>query len=385
MPERLNYAKGIYGEEEKQAVRRSLDSGWLSNGLETLAFEREFADWWGVKHALSVNSGSSANLVALQSLGLPKNSEVITPAGGAFPTTVAPMIYLGLKPVFVDVKGLTIDPDEIEKAITKDTKAILFAHTLGQMPDMRRIMEIAGVYGLKVMEDCCDCVGSRQEGEMAGTFGDVATVSFYPAHHMTTGEGGMVITNNSSVYREALSIRDWGRDCTCRMDMPQPRCHDRWANPDFDHRYYYSRVGLNFKMNEMTAAFGREQLKRLDGFIEARKENYKTLYTQLGGPIPYDEEISPFAYPLYSKDRRREMEELERAGIETRVLFAGNILEHPAYKDMDCRVAGSLPQSDRLFREAYFVGVAPHLTRENMLYIANQIRLAKGPNPIDGG
>ena len=613
MIERLGYAKGIYGEEEKVAVRRSLDSGWLSNGIETQSFEREFAEWWGVKYALTVNSGSSANLVALQSLDLPKGSEVITPAGGAFPTTIAPMIYLGLKPVFVDVKGLTIDPDEIEKAITKDTKAIVFAHTLGQMPDMDRIMDIARFYDLKVMEDCCfvgdteietrdgpkkikdvkvgdyvftrdgekrvlkswmtgkkkvitrfgitatpnhpfitkngikrfdkltasdiiylwkpkqslieeshiediqtldrdkdvfittgtqreylfrcidkygsipmeryqkvfasiiktmipptmnpktsaslvkeitqgyisllpddlksqwktskkhekkllsgtqvrkdtngtantqkewglekvynltvegsheffannvlvhncDAVGSSQNGQKAGTFGDVATVSFYPAHHMTTGEGGMVLTNSPHVFREALSIRDWGRDCVCRVGGPNPACGDRWSDPEFDHRYKYSRVGLNFKMTEMSAAFGREQLKRLDGFIETRKENYKTLAYQLGGK--YNPEISPFCYPLFSTERQREMQELEAAGIETRVLFAGNILRHPGYKDMDCRVVGSLPQSERLFKEAYFVGVAPHLTKENMLYIADQIRKAKGPSPIDGG
>ena len=161
MPERLGYAKGIYGEEEKDAVKRSLDSGWLSNGKETIAFENEFAAWWGVKHALSVNSGSSANLVALQSLGLQANSEIITPAGGAFPTTVAPMIYLGLKPVFIDVKGLCIDPDKIEEAITEKTSAIVFAHTIGFSPDMDKIMAIANKYKLKVMEDTCDAVGSK--------------------------------------------------------------------------------------------------------------------------------------------------------------------------------------------------------------------------------
>lgn len=375
MLERLGYAKGIYGEEEKAAVRRSLDSGWLSNGMETLAFEKEFADWWGVRHALSVNSGSSANLVALQSLRLPKGSEVITPAGGAFPTTIAPMIYLGLKPVLVDVKGLTIDPDEIEKAISPETSAILFAHTVGNMPDMDSIMDIAGRHKLKVMEDTCDAVGCKQNGKMAGTFGDVATVSFYPAHHMTTGEGGMVITNKPNVYREAMAIRDWGRDCVCRMDRPSPVCNDRWKNPDFDHRYYYSRVGLNFKMNEMTAAFGREQLKRLDGFIELRRRNYNILAKELGEKDCG--EMSPFCYPLMSRTRNKDMAALEAAGIETRVLFSGNILKHPAYRDMDCRVVGKLPESDKLFREAYFVGVGPHLTEENMLYISKNIKNGK--------
>lgn len=372
MAERLGYSKGIYSQEEKDAVMRSLDSGWLSNGKETQAFESEFAKWWGIRYALTTNSGSTANLVALQSLGLPKNSEVITPAGGAFPTTVAPMIYLGLRPVFVDVKGLTIDPDEIEKAITPDTRAIVFAHTIGTMPDMARIMGIAKRHNLKVMEDCCDAVGSKQNGKMAGTFGDVATVSFYPAHHMTTGEGGMVLMNSPGVYHEAMSVRDWGRDCVCRVGGPNPACGNRWKNPDFDHRYYYSRLGLNFKMTEMQAAFGREQLKRLDKFIEVRKRNYRILAEALGEP--YNDEISPFAYPLMSKNRNKDMNALEQAGIETRVLFGGNLLKHPAYANIDCRVVGDLPESDRLFRESYFVGVAPHLTEENMNYIANQIK-----------
>lgn len=375
MAERLGYSKGIYSQEEKDAVMRSLDSGWLSNGKETQAFESEFAKWWGVRYALTTNSGSTANLVALQSLGLPTNSEVITPAGGAFPTTVAPMIYLGLRPVFVDVKGLTIDPDEIEKAISDKTSAIVFAHTIGQMPDMDRIMRIAHRYNLKVMEDCCDAVGSQQNGKRAGTFGDVATVSFYPAHHMTTGEGGMVLTNNNGIYHEALSVRDWGRDCVCRVGGPNPACGNRWKNPDFDHRYYYSRLGLNFKMTEMQAAFGREQLKRLDGFIEVRKRNYRILAEALGEP--YNDEISPFAYPLLSTNRNRDMNALEQAGIETRVLFGGNLLKHPAYANIDCRIVGNLPESDRLFRESYFVGVAPHLTEENMLYIAEKINANK--------
>jgi CDP-6-deoxy-D-xylo-4-hexulose-3-dehydrase len=371
MSERLNYAKGIYGEEEKKAVNRALDSGWLSGGAETAGFEKEFADVFGVKYALAVNSGSSANFVALQALNLPKGSEVITPAGGAFPTTIAPMTYLGLKPVFVDVKGLTIDPDEIEKAISPTTSAIVFAHTIGTMPDMERIMAIAKKHNLKVMEDCCDSLLSRQNGKLAGTFGDVATVSFYPAHHMTTGEGGMVITNKPNVAREALSIRDWGRDCVCHFGGNNPICGNRWKIPGFDHRYYYTRIGLNFKMNEITAAFGREQLKRLNGFVELRKRNYKILAQELGEP--YNEEISPFVYPVFSKNRTRDLRILEEANIETRVLFSGNILRHPAYKDIEHRVVGNLENSERIFNEAYFVGVSPHLTADNMKFIGSNI------------
>lgn len=368
---KYQYAKGIYGEEEKLAVIRALESGWLSNGMETVNFENEFAQWWGTQYALTVNSGSCANLVALQSLGLQKKSEIITPAGGAFPTTVAPMIYLGLTPVFVDVKGLVIDANEIEKAITPKTKAIMFSHTIGFSPDMEKIMYLAKKYNLKVVEDCCDAVGSRINGKMVGTFGDVATVSFYPAHHMTTGEGGMVLTNDIKVYREALSIRDWGRDCTCQMGKPQPVCGDRWKIPNFDHRYYYTRIGLNFKMSEMQAAFGREQLKRLDGFIQERKRNYRLLAEAL--KQPYNPEVSPFCYPIFSKNRSEDMKRLGENEIETRVLFTGNILEHPAYKNIECRIVGDLPESNKLFKEAYFVGIGPHLIEEDISFIASKI------------
>jgi len=368
--ERLGYAKGIYGQEEKDAVMRSLDSGWLSGGKETMAFEKEFADWWGVRYALSVNSGSSANFVAQQSLGLPKNSEVITLAGGAFPTTVAPMVYLGLKPVFVDVKDLVIDPDKIEEAVTDKTSAIVFAHTIGRVADMDRINEIAQKHKLKVLTDCCDAVGSEYKGSRSNIVGDVSTVSFYPAHHMTTGEGGMILTNNSRIYHEALSIRDWGRDCVCHVGGNNPICGNRYKRPGFDHRYYYTRVGLNSKMTEMQAAFGREQIKRLDGFIELRRRNYNLLAKELNEPDCG--ENSPFCYPIYSKNKQRDCQALEEAGIETRYMFSGNLLNHPAYKDIEHR-RHDLTESERVFNEVYFVGVAPHLTEDNMLYIANEI------------
>jgi len=368
--ERLEYARAIYGDPEKQAVRRSLDSGWLSGGPETLAFEREFTQVMKNRFALSVNSGSSADIVALQALGLPRGSEVITPAGAAFPTTIAPMVYLGLRPVFVDVDGLLLDLKEVEKAIGPDTKAIMFAHTLGQMPDMAILTKIARDNGLRVVEDVCDAVGSTQNGKLAGTFGDMATVSLYPAHHITTGEGGMVLTNNPKLFREAGSIRDWGRDCTCTFEARG--CMNRFGNPPFDHRYYYTRIGGNFKMNEMTAAFGREQLKRLEGFIELRRRNYRILAEELHEP--YNPEISPFAYPIFSRHKMRDMEFLNEQGIDTRTLFAGNILRHPAFKDIDCRVVGDLSGSDKVLNEAYFVGVGPHLTPSNMLYIADKIK-----------
>jgi len=229
-------------------------------------------------------------------------------------------------------------------------------------------MGIARENNLKVVEDCCDAVGSRQSGVLAGTFGDVSTVSFYPAHHMTTGEGGMVLTNSDEVFREALAVRNWGRDCVCG-DLPS--CRDRFDNPPFDHRYYYTRMGGNFQMTEMQASFGREQLKRLDGFIELRRRNYNILARELGQPECG--EISPFAYPLFSKNKQKDMQRLNDAGIDTRTMFGGNITRHPAFQGVG-RIVGDLKESDRILEEGYFVGVAPHLTEDNMLYIAKEIR-----------
>lgn len=369
----LGYAKGIYDDREKEAVKRALDSGWLSGGVETQSFEKEFANWFGVKYALSTNSGSTANMVALQALELPKGSEVITPAGGAFPTTISPMVYLGLIPVFIDIKDLVIDVDKIESAITDKTSAIVFAHTVGFLADMERINQIAKKHNLKVFTDCCDCLGSSINGSKANIMGDIATISFYPAHHMTTGgEGGMILTNDAKTYYEALSIRDWGRDCTCHYGGNNPICKNRYFIEGFDHRYYYTRIGLNCKMTEMQAAFGREQLKRLDGFIETRRINYNILAKELGEPECG--ELSPFCYPIWSKNKMRDCQMLNDAGIETRFLFSGNILNHPAYKNIDHRVVGELTNSNKVFDEVYFVGVAPHLTEENMLYIAGEIK-----------
>lgn len=375
MRKEIPYAKAIYGEPEKQAVNRVLDSGWLSGGEETIKFEKELAEWWGVKHALSVNSGSSANFVALQALGLPEGSEIITPAGAAFPTTISPMVYLKHRPAFIDIdlRNLCLGLDEVEKAIRPETKAIVFAHTLGFMPNMKRLMYIARRHDLRVIEDCADAVGSKQDGKKAGTFGDIATTSFYPAHHLTTGgEGGAILTNNTKLYWEAHKIRDWGRDCVCQHGKEQPACRDRFGKPPFDHRYYYTGIGLNFKLTEMQAAFGREQLKRLDGFIDKRRENYATLAGRLGDTA--NPELSPFAYPLLHENKDVTMEKLGLVGIHTRALFSGNILAHPAYKDINHRVVGELPNSDRLLREAFFVGVGPHLDSDDMNYIADNLR-----------
>lgn len=376
---KIEYARTIYGDLEKEAVRKVLESDYLSGGEQSVMFEKELAEWWGVRYALAVNSGSSANFLALQSLGLEEGSEVITPAGAAFPTTVSPIVYHRLIPVFVDIDmdNMCLDLDQVEQAISPSTKAIMFAHTLGFTPDMNRLMGIAMRHGLRVIEDCSDAMGSMFEGQKVGTFGDIATCSFYPAHHITTGgEGGAVLTNSSKLYMETHSIRDWGRDCFCRWGGAQPVCGDRFGNPPFDHRYYYTRLGMNLKLTEMQAAFGREQLRRVDGFIEQRRKNFARLAHHLG--VEVNPEISPFAFPILHPRKNEVMMELSKRGIQTRALFAGNILAHPAYRDIKKRVIGDLHNSDKILQEAFFVGVGPHLNEDDMDYIAEQLKEVMG-------
>ena len=366
----LTYAKAIYDDKEINAVVNSLKSGYLSSGPETKAFEKEFAEFCGRKYALAVNSGSVADFVALQALGLKKGDEVITNAGFAFPTTIASMIYAGLQPVFIDNKGLCIDPDLIKYAIGPKTKAIMFAFTLGFSPDMDKIVAIAKKHNLKLIGDCCDAVGSTYKGKRVETFGDVSTISFYPAHHMTTGEGGMVLMDDEKLYREAMGIRDWGRDCTCGSILGS--CKNRYEHPPFDHRYYYTRLGLNFKMSEMQSAFGRVQLTRLPEFIKKRKENYKLMAELLGEE--YNPEVSAFAYPIFSKNKEKDMAYLNSVGIDTRTMFAGNVLKHPAFQKISLLIATGLDEADRILDEGYFVGIGPHLNKEDILFIAKEIK-----------
>ena len=370
----LPFNRAIYNQREINAVLRVFKTEYLSGYKETAMFENELAKWWGMKYAVSTNSGSSANFIALQSLNLPKGSEVITPAGGAFPTTINPIIYLGYMPVFVDVSLDNFCLDFKPRINTEKIEAIMFAHTLGNMPDMHNLMVFAKAFNLKVIEDCADSMGSEQNGRRAGTFGDLATVSFYPAHLMTTGgEGGAILTNDYHLYRKCHSIRDWGRACFCRYGSPIPACGDRFSNPKFDHRYYYINIGLNFKLTEMQAAFGRVQLKRVDGFIEKRKRNYKILQESLGFP-KLDEGIVPFAFPFLTKKKQEVMIHLAKAGIGTRTIFSGNILRHPAYKDLKYKQIGDLRNSERVFNESVFVGVGPHLTVKDMNYIVKTLK-----------
>ena len=417
----LLYGEASFGRSEIKAVNAVLKHGWLSGGKQTALFEKELAEWFKMRYCLATNSGSCANFIALQSLNLPKGSEVITTAC-AFPTTVSPIYYHGLVPVYVGIQSLStyvIDVREIEKAITKKTKAIMFAHTLGNMCDMDYLMKLVKKHKLKLIEDVCDAVGSKWKGKLAGTFGDLATVSFYPSHHLTTaGEGGAILTNDEATYKICKSIREWGRACWCKYDEKNVNgvCGHRFDNPPFDHRYYYTNLGLNMKMTEIQAAFGREQIKRLDGFIAKRKKNFKRLYKKLEdsdwrivlpewgkysiaiklwkkpGDYSYPDEInrtvslkpfkkanadiSWFAFPitLWELDRSKFISYLENNGIQTRTLFAGNVIKHPAYKNLKHRVVGELTNTDHVLENTFFVGVGPKLTYKDMDYIADKIK-----------
>jgi CDP-4-dehydro-6-deoxyglucose reductase, E1 len=376
---KITYAKAIYDEKERQAVLDVFDSGWFSGGKYTALFEKKLAKWWGVKYAVSVNSGSSANFIATQALKM--EGEVITPALG-FPTTVSGLIYHNLTPVFVDSdENLLIDLDQVEKAITPYTSGIIFAHTLGNVCNMDRLMKIVRDNNLKLIEDCCDSIGSMWKDRKVGTFGDLATVSFYPAHHITTfGEGGAILTNDLKLYRKCVSIRDWGRDCYCKAGEDNA-CGCRFSHPPFDHKYYYTRLGMNLKMTEAQAAFGIVQLDRLDEFVEKRKENYKYLSYRVKNVVKSIKgaDVSWFALPVIAKSEKEQiMDSLERAGIQTRSIFAGNLTLHPAFynigrtvnhnsKDEDLRI------TNKIMKSGFFVGLHPGLTKDELDYIVDSI------------
>lgn len=394
----IPFSGRVYDQEEiLNLVDASLDF-WVTSGPYSKQFESEFAEFMQQNYCLLVNSGSSANLVAFSSLTSPllgekrilPGSEVITVAAG-FPTTVAPIIQNNCIPVFVDVdiETLNIDASLIESAITEKTRAIMIAHTLGNPFDVIKIREIADKYNLWIVEDCCDAVGSTFDGKMVGTFGDVATVSFYPAHHMTMGEGGAVLTNNSRIFVAARSIRDWGRDCYCEPGVSNT-CGRRFSQQHgdlpygYDHKYVYSHIGYNLKVTDLQAAIGIAQLKKLDYFISARIDNYNFL---LNGLLHYKElfivpkvsdgvKVSWFGFPITlttDKFSRNDLiAHLEESGVMTRLLFAGNLTKQPAFKDVHYRIHGQLTNTDKVMNNTLFVGVYPginHQMRTKMLYV----------------
>ena len=379
-------------------VDSSLD-GWLTAGRFTKKFERELADFVGARSALFVNSGSSANLCALSGLTSPKlgeralkpGDEVLTVAMG-FPTTVNPIIQNGLKPVVVDVDLETLDAnaDLLREAISPKTKAIMMAHTLGNPFDLDTVQELCKKNNLWLIEDSCDALGSTYRGQKTGSFGDTATLSFYPAHHMTTGEGGAVFVKSPLVKKQVESFRDWGRDCYCETGCDNT-CFKRfeWQLGDlpegYDHKYIYSHIGYNLKATDMQAALGITQLAKLENFIEKRKENFTYLSSHLskieglriatatphsdpswfGCPITLD--------PGHSVNREELLRFLDKRKIGTRLLFAGNILKQPAYKDIDFRVVGNLHNTDIVMKRSFWVGVYPGLTKPMLDYVIESI------------
>ncbi len=386
-------------EEMTKLVDSSLDF-WLTTGRFAAEFERKFAKWMGVKHCLLVNSGSSANLVALTALTSPKlgakqlkpGDEVITVAAG-FPTTVNPIFQNQLVPVFLDVQlpSYEINVEQLEAALSPKTRAIMIAHTLGNAFDVEAVLHFAEKHDLWVVEDNCDAVGTLYKGKRTGGFGHVSTVSFYPAHHMTMGEGGAILTNSSRLKKILESFRDWGRDCWCAPGMDNT-CGKRfdWQLGDlpcgYDHKYTYSHVGYNLKLTDMQAAVGCAQLDKLENFIEKRRANFEFLKNKLAHLQDYlllpestpNAEPSWFGFLLSVKEsapfKRSELVQfLEQHKIGTRLLFAGNLTKQPAYKDLNYRVVGDLKNTDFIMENTFWVGVFPGLTDEMLAYIADRI------------
>lgn len=398
--------KVIGGEEISNLVDASLDA-WLTTGRFNDMFESELGKFLGVKHVLTVNSGSSANLVAFSALTSPqlgdraikRGDEVITVAAG-FPTTVNPIIQYGAVPVFVDIDPTTynINASLIEEAITSKTKAIMLAHTLGNPFDVDSIKSLCARYNLWLIEDCCDALGSLYKGERVGTFGDIATLSFYPAHHITMGEGGAVFTNNPDLARVAESFRDWGRDCYCKPGVDNT-CGKRfcWKLGDlpegYDHKYIYSHLGYNLKITDFQAACGLAQLRKLERFIKIRRDNFNFLYSRLSDcqdflqlPEPtLGSQPSWFGFPVTVREdgdfRRLDLlTYLEERKIGTRLLFAGNLVRQPYMRHQNYRVSGSLAKTDVVMANTFWLGVYPGLTEPHLSYVSDQIKTFLGMN-----
>lgn len=375
--------------------------GWLTAGRFAKEFETKLAQYFGSRFALLVNSGSSANLCAFYALTSPKlgerqiksGDEIITVAAG-FPTTVNPMIQYGCVPVFIDIDIPTynIKAERIEEAITPKTKAIMLAHTLGNPFNLDVVMELAKRYNLWVIEDDCDSLGATYRSRKTGTFGDLATLSFYPAHHITMGEGGAVLVNNAQLKKIVESFRDWGRDCWCEPGKDNT-CGKRFDQclgglpHGYDHKYTYSHIGFNLKATDMQAAIGLSQLRKADAFVAKRRENFSTLHEKLKifeeyfilpEPTPHSDP-SWFGFIITIRDcsaikRFDVVKYLEQHKIGTRLLFAGNLLKQPAYEAIKRRTVGNLNNSDKIMNDSFWLGVWPALKEEHHEYIKDVLR-----------
>ena len=389
----------VFGAKEVQMLVSSSLDFWLTTGRYNQEFEKQLGNFLGIKFVMTTNSGSSANLLALSSLtseqlgerSLKPGDEVITVAAG-FPTTVNPILQNNLIPVFVDVKLPTyvIDENLIEENITNKTKAIMIAHTLGNAFNIKKIVDLARKHNLWLIEDCCDALGTTYDSKFVGTFGDLSTLSFYPAHHITTGEGGAVLTNNPQLKKIVESFRDWGRDCYCAPGQSNT-CGKRfdWKLGDlpngYDHKYTYSHVGYNLKITDMQAAIGLAQLDRLPEFIKKRKENFQFLYENLSSlekylilPTSVDNSNSSwFGFPITVRDdipfsKESLINYLTQKLIDTRPVFAGNLIKQPYFKNRKFKTSETLSNTDKIMNQSFWIGVFPGLSTEMLEYVIQQ-------------
>lgn len=411
--DRISYASRVYDEKEMCTLTDACLDFWLTSGRFSDQFEKEFAEWIGVKFASLVNSGSSANLIAFMALTAPElgerrinvGDEIITVACG-FPTTVTPALQYGAIPVFVDVTvpEYNINVAMLEQARSEKTKAVMIAHTLGNPFNLKEVKAFCDKYNLWLVEDNCDALGTKYtiDGECrySGTWGDIGTSSFYPPHHMTMGEGGCVYTNNSRLHRLIRSYRDWGRDCICPSGQDN-YCGHRYDGQygqlpqGYDHKYVYSHFGYNLKVTDMQAAVGCEQLKKFPDFIKRRRENWQRLYDALQPAkdvliLPQPEENSEpswFGFIVSLKEdsglnRKDVVMEIEAHNVQTRLLFSGNIIKHPCFDDIrdtdKYRVVGDLTTTDFIMSNSFWVGVYPGMTDEMIDYMAEVILKAVG-------
>lgn len=408
--QRIPYCSRVYDAEEQIALVDSALEFWLTSGRYCEQFEREFGRYIGTKCVGVVNSGSSANLLAFMTLTSPllgerrirRGDEVICVAA-AFPTSVSPIIQFGAVPVFVDVclGTYNIDVSRLEDALSGKTKCVFLAHSLGNPFDLKTVKEFCDKHNLWLIEDNCDALGAEYNRgygfEKTGTIGDLGTSSFYPAHHLTMGEGGAVYTNNELLGQIMLSMRDWGRDCVCPPGKDNT-CRHRFDGQygelprGYDHKYVYSHFGYNLKITDMQAAIGCAQLKKVGKFVERRRENWKILHDGLSGLedkliLPrYEENANPswFGFLMTCQpgvDREKIIQYVEGKGIQTRMLFSGNLLRHPCFDDMrkagtGYRVAGELANTDRIVRDTFWVGVYPGLSNDMLAYMVETIRQA---------
>lgn len=408
--QRIPYASRVYDEQEMVNLVDSALEFWLTSGRYTDEFEQKLAQYLGIRYCSLVNSGSSANLLAFMALTSPllgerqirRGDEIITVAAG-FPTTVTPMIQYGAVPVFVDVTipQYNIDVHRLEGALSEKTKAVMLAHTLGNPFDLKSVKEFCDRHGLWLVEDNCDALGSRYtmggEEKFTGTVGDLGTSSFYPPHHMTMGEGGAVYTDNPLLHKIVRSLRDWGRDCSCPSGKDN-LCGHRFNRQygqlplGYDHKYVYSHFGYNLKATDMQAAIGCAQLEKFPGFAKKRRHNFSYLYraleeTQEKLILPEacpNSDPSWFGFLITCKegtDRTKLVQAIEEKGVQTRMLFAGNLTKHPCFDQMresgaGYRIAGNLDVTDRIMKDSFWVGVYPGMTDEMLSYMAKAIREA---------